>query len=254
MTTPISPSTAASTAQAVLNHDFASLGDGYAVLRAAKQVMRGGRIEQMSALIDGLHARLGQLERLRELRLQQRLQEGRLLANPDGQVLGMQFPGELAALQTDLASVGLSVQVQRWQYFSIQEDGSPDPLSSGFMPSEQVPLFINGLFNTYGARELPGDAHMQRYGLVAAVNGDPVRLEVRVGTLVVQAIPTAEIFRLQGAVQAYAARLMADAQTSTSALAARQQGLVADWRVGDEIDEYQQERIRRLLLGLSDAF
>lgn len=244
----------ATTSQLIQSHDFSSVGDGYAVIRAATQLTRSNSMEKLSSLIDGLQEQLRQLERLRELKLADRLGQTRLpLINPvDSRVLGMQNTGlgGIPGLQTDLASVGLVPQVDSWYYLKITQDTSPPTSTTQFVSPEQI-AYVRSLMADASVRDMGSYFGIHQYESISNDGGTPVRTVFALGESAIRTLSPTEVSRLQQGVQSVMAQRVDEVQQLAGQLAQEQQVAAQEWLHGSDIDAYQQERIRRVQLGLS---
>lgn len=252
MTTTVS----ATTAQLIQSHDFASVGDGYAVIRAANQITRSNSMQKLSSLIEGLQEQLRELERLRDLKLSDRLQQIRLpLVNPvDGQVLGIQSTalGGLPALRADLASMNLVPKVDSWYFLHITQDTSPPTATSQFLSPDQR-AYVFSLLADASVRDLGSFLGIHQYESISNDGGTTVRTTFALGESAIQTLAPNEIVRLQQGVQSVMAQRVGEVQQLAGQLAQEQQVAAQEWLHGSDIDAYQQERIRRMQLGLSST-
>lgn len=252
-TTTTSTTSASSTAQVIQDHDFSFIGNGYAMLRAAIQITRFNGMEKLSSLISAFQDQLRQLERLRDLRLSDRLQGGTPLIDPDsGQTLGIRFQSGTAALQADLASVGLTTTVQSWQSIKVIEETSPPSSLSSYVTPQQASEYI-GLVLALSGRELAPLPGARQFEFYSTASGKSVRIVTVIGNEVLKTIATSEVDRLRAAVGSLTTQLVNGAQQFSAELAALQLTTTSDWVHGTEVDEFQQERIRRVMLGLANT-
>lgn len=245
--------TTATTAQLIQAHDFSNVGDGYALLRATHLLTRAGGMDKLSSLIQGVRDQLQQLERLHRLRLTERLQQAPALTDPsDGRHLGSSLaPGVMSVLQADLASVGLSAGVQSWQYLKTTEHTSPPSSVTSFIPSDAVDDLI-GLIASQQGRELTPFPGGRQFEVYTTASGSAVRTVIVLGTVAVKVIPPEELERLLQDLQSLAGRLVDGIERSSGELRAQQATALDGWVHSGEVAEFQQDRIRRCLLGISD--
>ncbi len=246
----------ATTAQRIQSHDFASVGNGYAVISAANQLTRSNSMAKLASLMEGLRERLRALERLQDLQLSDRLQQTRwALVDPvNGQVLGWQNmgPGGVPGLQADLALVGLVPQVDSWYRLGITQDASPSTSSTRFV-SPEVIAYVRGLLADVAARDMGSSSGSRRYEFVGNDGGTPVRTVFALGESAIQTLSPAEVSRLQQGVQSVTAQRVEEVRQLAAKLTAAQQVATQAWSHGKDIDAYQQERIRRCQQGLSST-
>lgn len=244
-----------STADLIRSHDFAHGGDGYATIRAAGQLTRGNSMVRLASLINGFTEQLRQLERTRDLRLQERLQQMAMpLVNPvDQRVLGLQMPGPdgISALSADLATVGLVPQVDSWHYLRITVESTPPSSSEQYFSAAQFPLVMG--FLAQANEDLGSQGGIHHYAFSSIEGEKTVRSVISIGESPTATLAPGEVARLQQALQAVMTQRLGDLQQLAVALEQQQQAAAQDWMHGSAIDTYWQARILRCQQGLSST-